>query len=588
MKKIFLSIVAVFLTASLFSQVAPGLFKYQAVLRDAAGTIRANASVSIDVVILQGSADGDIVLSETFAVTTNAYGLVSLNIGSESPTDFGKINWADGPYFIQVLVDGTEMGTSQLLSVPYALYAEKANVPGVQGPQGPQGPAGEGGGGGIGGTDSVILTSPNGKVWALKVDDSGNLITTASNLPLVIDFNGNSYHQVVIGKQTWLKENLKATSFNDGTAILDANDNAVWSALIADTVTPAYGFKDGNDTLGAFYNWQVANTPGKNPCPQGYYVPSKNEWRALATYVGGIFESTAEGDVWTGAGEKLLSVAAGGTDDYGFSAAYTAIRDGGNGEYPGWSIGVGINYWTRGAFTDPVEKFAPNMSIWDGVLYDGAWYWNSGYNIRCVKGELAYDADGNAYTTVKIGNQTWLKENLRTTKFNDGTPILNAQSNAAWNALIADTITPAYSFREDTFKIIGAFYNWQVANTPGKNPCPSGFRVPTRDDFNALGNFAGGNYVTDWGGQWLGVGTKLRAVSSNGTDDFGFGAEIIGSRDGDGSSYHLDWTIARFWVEGPFLTPDNQATEIGFALTWDGMGVGPWYWNGGHNIRCIK
>ena len=581
MKKLFLIVVAVFLTVSVFSQSVPGQFKYQAIIRNASGVVRTNASVSIDVVLLKGSADGDIVYTETHSATTNAYGLVNLNIGSRTPADFAKINWANGPYFIQILVDGTEMGISQLLSVPYALYAEKANVPGVPGPQGPQGPSGEGGGG-IGGTDSIQITSPNGKVWALKVDNNGNLSSTASQFPKVIDVDGYSYDQVKIGTQTWLKQNLRTTKFNDGTPILIA-DNAAWAALIADTITPACGILGDS----VYYNWQVANTPGKNPCPVGFHVPSKAEWGVLAAFAGGTLNGDAT--AWEGVASKLKSVAAGGTDDYGFKGELLGARDGGNGNYNlSWGI---ARWWARGPRNYGGKDKATEIGLWNGNdnLSVGAWYWNGGENIRCVKGEIAYDADGNSYTPVRIGNQTWLKENLRATKFNDGTPILDAQSNAAWNALIADTITAAYSFKNLGKKEEGAFYNWQAANTPGKNPCPSGFRVPTRDDFNTLGNFAGGSYVTDWGGQWLGVGTKLRAVSSNGTDNFGFGAQIIGSRDGDGSTYHEDWNIARFWVEGPRnFGGKDKATEIGFGKDWDAMGVGTWYYNGGHNIRCIK
>jgi uncharacterized protein (TIGR02145 family) len=105
---------------------APNSMKYQAVLRDASGIVRADANVSIEISILQGSATGVVVFTETYSSTTNAFGLVNLEIGSLKPSDFANINWAAGPYFVKISVDGTELGTSQLLSVPYAMYAEKA------------------------------------------------------------------------------------------------------------------------------------------------------------------------------------------------------------------------------------------------------------------------------------------------------------------------------------------------------------------------------------------------------------------------------------------------------------------------------
>lgn len=123
MKKLYTIIAAVIITAVLFGQT-PAAFKYQAVLRDASGNVRANSDVNIDIVIIQGSAIGTQVFIETHSVTTNEFGLVNLEIGSKNISGFEDINWADGPYFIEVIVDGTEMGTSQLLSVPYALHAE--------------------------------------------------------------------------------------------------------------------------------------------------------------------------------------------------------------------------------------------------------------------------------------------------------------------------------------------------------------------------------------------------------------------------------------------------------------------------------
>jgi hypothetical protein len=124
MKKLFLTTISVLFTVILFSQ--PSLFKYQAVLRDASGNLQTNKSVIIIASILHDSISGSSVYSESHNATTNAYGLVNLTIGGGSIVSgsFLTIDWSNGPYFIKITVDGTEMGTSQLLSVPYALYAK--------------------------------------------------------------------------------------------------------------------------------------------------------------------------------------------------------------------------------------------------------------------------------------------------------------------------------------------------------------------------------------------------------------------------------------------------------------------------------
>ncbi len=134
MKKLLCSLVAIAtLAISCFGQ-APEGFKYQAVVRDAGNTILNNQAVGIRMTIQQGFIGGNSVYQETFSPTTNSFGLVNLEIGSGTVVsgDFTTIDWSNGPYFIETAVDvtgGTSyavMGTSQLLSVPYALHAKTA------------------------------------------------------------------------------------------------------------------------------------------------------------------------------------------------------------------------------------------------------------------------------------------------------------------------------------------------------------------------------------------------------------------------------------------------------------------------------
>lgn len=134
MKKLLLSLVAIAtISLSSFGQ-APEGFKYQAVVRDAGNTILNNQAVGMRMTIQQGSIGGTAVYQETFAPTTNGYGLVNLEIGSGTIVSgtFASIDWSAGPYFIETAVDitgGTSyvvMGTSQLMSVPYALHAKTA------------------------------------------------------------------------------------------------------------------------------------------------------------------------------------------------------------------------------------------------------------------------------------------------------------------------------------------------------------------------------------------------------------------------------------------------------------------------------
>src|SRR6187431_707656 len=141
-----LVISAVGFVSSLNAQT-PGKFSYQAVMRDASDALLVNRSIRIRVSILRTSSNGTLVFSETHNGTTNANGLVTFQIGSGTPISgtINSIDWSAGPYFVKTETDpngGNNFsitGSSELLSVPYALYAANGGVAGPEGPQGPQG-----------------------------------------------------------------------------------------------------------------------------------------------------------------------------------------------------------------------------------------------------------------------------------------------------------------------------------------------------------------------------------------------------------------------------------------------------------------
>jgi hypothetical protein len=134
MKKIYTIIAAVLITASTFAQ-APEKMSYQAVVRDNSDALVANQVVGMQISILQGSASGTVVYAETQIPTTNINGLVSIEFGSGTVISgmFNTIDWSNGPYFIKTETDPTGgpsytiTGTSQLMSVPYALHANTAD-----------------------------------------------------------------------------------------------------------------------------------------------------------------------------------------------------------------------------------------------------------------------------------------------------------------------------------------------------------------------------------------------------------------------------------------------------------------------------
>ena len=154
MRKVLLVMILSATLFSLYAQV-PQAMNYQAVVRNAQGQpLPGNTPVIFKFLVHEASATGSIVYTEYDSVETNAFGLVNLKIGEKA--DLGKVNWGSGAKYLQVEMnmDGsglyTDMGATQLLSVPYALYAgsvasgknEKCGTGDLSGPTGPTGPTG--------------------------------------------------------------------------------------------------------------------------------------------------------------------------------------------------------------------------------------------------------------------------------------------------------------------------------------------------------------------------------------------------------------------------------------------------------------
>ena len=187
---------------SCFGQAPEGV-NYQAVIRDNAGNPLENNAVGLKITIYQASINGAVMYEETFASNTDNFGLVNLVIGEGNALsgDFASIDWAAGPYFVEIAadenggVDYQTMGTQQLMSVPYALYAKTSgNAPqgpqGIQGDAGPQGDQGDPGLQGDPGTDGLDGLIPagtaignttfwDGTQWVI---DNNNLYNNGGNV----------------------------------------------------------------------------------------------------------------------------------------------------------------------------------------------------------------------------------------------------------------------------------------------------------------------------------------------------------------------------------------------------------------------
>lgn len=186
------------------------MFNYQGVARNGAGDPLTNQAIGIQASILQGTSTGLSVYAEQHAVTTNSFGVFSLAVGNGTIVSgtFASIDWTAGPYYLNIEMDATggttyvQMGVAQLLSVPYALYANAgigsqgptgpigpAGVAGMQGPTGPAGPAGPTGVNGTNGTNGA--DGPSGAPGATgATGDIGPIGPTGPTGPAGADGTG--------------------------------------------------------------------------------------------------------------------------------------------------------------------------------------------------------------------------------------------------------------------------------------------------------------------------------------------------------------------------------------------------------------
>lgn len=165
------------------------------------------------------------------------------------------------------------------------------------------------------------------------------------------------------------------------------------------------------------------------------------------------------------------------------------------------------------------------------------------------------DIEGNTYKTVVIGTQTWMAENLKTTKYNDGTAIPNVTDNTAWSQLS----TPAYCWYNNdaaTYKdLYGALYNWHTVET--SKLCPTGWHVPSDDEWKTLEMHLGMSQTDadNIGNRGTNEGIKLKSTSgwnrNNGTNESGFNALPGGYRGYSLGSFSSVSYYADFWTSTP-------------------------------------
>ncbi len=196
-------------------------------------------------------------------------------------------------------------------------------------------------------------------------------------------------------------------------------------------------------------------------------------------------------------------------------------------------------------------------------------------------GSTVTDIDGNIYHTISIGSQCWIVENLKTTKYNDGTLIPEITDNTQWSNLT----TGAYSYYlNDTSKnsIYGKLYNWHAVSS-GKL-APIGWHIPTDTEWVILTTYLGGTNVA--GGKMKSTSSLWKSPNAGATNSSGF-TSLPGGQRNDIGAFNSIKEIAYFWSSTSDGNSDHAWYRTNTYLFGDVERANPFMKNG-MSIRCIK
>jgi uncharacterized protein (TIGR02145 family) len=211
------------------------------------------------------------------------------------------------------------------------------------------------------------------------------------------------------------------------------------------------------------------------------------------------------------------------------------------------------------------------------------------FNAALTYGNLS-DIDGNSYKTIQIGTQTWMSENLKTIRYNDGSAISNVQDSVAWSLLTSDGYCENSNVPSSS-GIYGKLYNWYAVST--NKLCPSGWHVPITSEWDTLSDYLGNDEYT---------GLKLREAGTDhwesdlGTNESGFTAIPGQFRDANGKPLDLThWVYFDFFEsrrKGAFFWSGSESDALNAwsrSVGNDGVFANTTAdKNFGYSVRCIK
>ena len=485
----------------------------------------------------------------------------------------------------------------------------------------------------------------------------------------VTDASGNSYNTVQIKGQCWMKSNLRTTKYPNGAniATCDVNDKYFYKHV---------GSSSNDAAMGLYYSWEAAmngapgnyNQPVQGICPDGWHIPTKDEFLTLLAVAGSVDNLKGNNNYWTSANgnntnstgftlnpsgyagyscsssaqsvgtvaelltasqntastfyymnttgtiasqgktsyvDAVRCIKGAGANNFLPSVSTVSVTNNGNRQLTaqGHIDNAGTNYTEKGfvySYTNPNPTYNDNHVVStnssfeatfsaypayqyyvrayvknaNDIVYGNVDTSNKVMNTACNSSRITYY--GTIYTTVQIGGQCWLKENLRNTanmsrvmEFEyDGVtyhyPDVYAYDYWQYNA---NNVSRGV-FYSAGYAAASSQYATSYAHSNQQAACPDGWHVPTVQEATELINFLGGSSV---------AGAKLKSAtgwSTNGTNESGFNMAPSGYGKANATNDNYDFvygtTNSYFWVSGSsvpkrFVVSSNNSTASFFT-----------------------
>lgn len=454
MKNIFSTLFLAILVVLHAEGQVPRLINFQAAFHSEQGAVLSSEEVEVRITLLSGSAEGTPIYTETHAVTTTSLGIANIPLGSlDTDNSFGQIPWSETIFIKIEAKPSAQTGfitidVSPLLSVPYAILAN-TNLP-------EEAEVGE-----------IIYHNGNGWVSTSRVLIDPNSVEVVAQSPRKTDdpifLVKNSAGQVVFAVyESGVVVNVATEDETKGTrggfavgGLSDQNkpDAPTYLYIMPDEVQ--FNILQPSDDKSTRGGFAVGGLSDQNKAEVVNFLTIKPDSARFS------IENEAQRAKGTRGG-----FAVGGLSDQ-------------NKNFVNW---LHLNEDTTFIQTQTLT-ISQNVNVSQNLVVGG--------NIGTIP---VKDIDGNTYRTVRIGDQVWMAQNLRVTRYRNGSPIYSELTDTTIGSmgLFPHELVDGIDTDSEMLAGYGRLYNWYAVNN-SQGLCPTGWIVPTADDWVQLLDFIGGD-----------------------------------------------------------------------------------------------